>query len=460
MKGKKKWFIIVGAVVLAGSGGAYFHAKSKPVGPVGIPVMTTQVMQKTIEQSLTLRAPLEGSESTEVVSRLHNEILQIHVKEGDVVTKGQLLATLDSEKLQDEIKVLQDSLELTQLNLNKKIADADESYQLEKVRLDAKIKEQQKEYDKVVQNIEEEKRQFEITKSLSDQGVLPAEDARKQEAAIAQLQKDLDKYTTVNGQVVPEESDLKEIEASKQGMSIVNGKAVASAGDYKTIEIARRAVEQKRKDLEECQMKSNINGAVTRVHGKVGRFADDIDDDKSLPMFVIEDMSKLQMTVSVSEYDIGKLQLGQTAVISADILENETVSGVITRISPTGEEKTNSSGTTERVIPTQIEVTSSNPKLIAGITATAKIEIAKAEDTLVIPIDAVVQQEDGSYMVYVVDENQKVSIRPVTVGLENDLEMQVLDGLQVEDVVIVSPDLTLQEGSDVVPSDSGAAMMG
>ena len=72
------------------------------------------------------------------------------------------------------------------------------------------------------------------------------------------------------------------------------------------------------------------------------------------------------------EYDIARVQEGQNVVISADILGGDTVEGVVSRISPTGEQSTTG---TERVIPTVIDVTGSNDKLIAGINAKAEIQI-------------------------------------------------------------------------------------
>ena len=89
---------------------------------------------------------------------------------------------------------------------------------------------------------------------------------------------------------------------------------------------------------------SPIDGTVVRVNSRVGRFADMVDDDK--PLFAIDNLDNLEMKISVSEYSIGKVKLGQEAEITADILNGQTERGVITAISPTGEEK--GGGSTER----------------------------------------------------------------------------------------------------------------
>lgn len=200
----------------------------------------------------------------------------------------------------------------------------------------------------------------------------------------------------------------------------------------------------KRKDLEECQIVSPIDGTITRVNIKLGRFADDTDDDK--PMFVVENIDQLEMDILVSEYDIGKIEIGQTATITADILKGETVEGIVDRISPTGEEM--SSSTTERVIPTTVRITGDTKGLIAGINAKAEILISESNDTLILPLECLQQNEDGTISVLRVNSENKIEVIPVTTGVENDLNVEVFsDMLQEGDNIVVTPTPDLAEGT-------------
>ena len=54
-------------------------------------VNTASVQKGDIKESISLRAALEGTESAEIVSRLHYEVLQLNVKEGDRVKRGKCL---------------------------------------------------------------------------------------------------------------------------------------------------------------------------------------------------------------------------------------------------------------------------------------------------------------------------------------------------------------------------------
>ncbi len=392
LKNKKIW-LVVGVVILAAAGCKIFGSNEQaPTGPM---VSTMPVVQKDISETVTLKAPLEGTETVEIVSNLHYEVTEIHVKEGDQVKAGQVLATLDAKSMRDELQAAEDSLALA------------------KSQYEDGLKSDQIAYDRAASELQTVQAQFERTKALFDAGAVSQEQYEKEEAALKAAQSAVNAYTVIDGKVQGNES-------SRQN-----------------IVVAQNALNRKREALSDGEIKSTIDGTVTRVNIRVGRFADETDDKK--PMFVVENLEQLQMKGGVSEYTIAKIKEGQNVIISADILEGETVKGVVSRISPTGEAQSNSSST-ERVIPTIITVTESNDKLIAGINAKAEIQIAQAQDVLTVPLEAVVENDDGTSAVMRLNENNVVEMVIVTLGIENDLEVEVTgEGLNDGDRVILNP---------------------
>jgi Membrane-fusion protein len=168
-------------------------------------------------------------------------------------------------------------------------------------------------------------------------------------------------------------------------------------------------------------------------------------------MFVIENIDKLKMMVDVSEYDIDKVAVGQPVTINADILKNDVANGVVVRISPTGEEK---SGSSERFIPIQIDIKSGYDRLIAGINANAKIQIAKADNAKVIPIEALRDNNDGTYSVLRVNSENKLEAVAVEIGIEDALEIQIIsDNLNEGDKIVLNPDETMEEGMSVMVNE-------
>ncbi len=435
----KKWKILIAIVLIAVIVFAGFKIKRNDNAPKGIQVTTFPVEKGNIEQVLETTAPLTGTESIDVVSKLHYKITEINVKEGDKVTKDQIIARLDTESLQKDIKQLQDNVELLQIQLNEAKNSTNNSYELAKSQLDENIANKQKEYEKAVSVMNEAERKLKNVQTLFDGGIETAENVKLAQLEYDNAKREVENYNAVNGQIVATASELQNLE-NISGVSNIESME-------KNIEIAQRNIERKKEELSECNIKSGINGTVTRVNSKVGRFADDTENSK--PMFVIENIDRLQMKVNVSEYDISKIKEGQKVTVSAEVLGEETVEGVVSRISPTGEEK---SGTTERVIPIVIDITGQNDKLIAGINAKAKIHINESIDTLYVPLECIHDDGDGKYSIYRVNEENKIEIISVELGVENDVNIEIKgEGIDVGNKIIMSPDpTTMTEGTVVM----------
>lgn len=387
---KKKKIILVAAIAVVVTAGVKLALGSGE--PAGEMVSTALAEKQDLQETLRLKAVLEGTESTEVVSRLHYEVKELLVKEGDRVKKGQLLAVLDSTDLSQEMSLKKGSLTL----LQKQQAET--------------LRDRQVEYNNA-------KKAYDDTKALFDIGA----------ASKAEL------------------DDAKE---KLDAIPAENGKAVLSAVEKQTLANTNQEISIQASTMDDCQIRSMIDGTVTRVNTKVGRFADETEDDK--PMFVIENVDTLQMKVMVSENDIAKVSVGQKVDITADILNGESVAGEVIRISPTGELKDGT--TSERVIPVYISVKEKNDKLIAGITAKATIHIAEAKQALTVPYEAVSELEDGSTVVYVVNEDNTIRIVPVKLGLETDLYVEIKGGeLKEGQTIVLNPSPALTEGMAVLP---------
>ena len=235
------------------------------------------------------------------------------------------------------------------------------------------------------------------------------------------------------------------------------GKVYAGESYDIQVENAKLELERLEKDMENATLIAPISGTVTRVYAKVGRFADQaIDNNPTL--ITIEKLDKLELNVSVSEYSISKIKIGQKAIISADILgEGNTVEGVVDKISPSGELKQGTSSN-ERVIPVKISI-ADRKGLISGISAKAKIINSEKKDVYTVPIAAVGDDGNGnSIMQFIVDEKNgkgKIKLVPISTGIESEVNIEVLEnslqGLDTtKELKFVSKyDTNLTEGMEV-----------
>lgn len=402
---KKKIMVAVAALAILGIAGMKLFNGGTDMIPV---VDTVRPVRKTIQNRLTVTGPVSGTDSVDVVSNLHAEILEIPVKEGDKVIKGQTLAVLDDSDVKREAEIARNDYDLAVSTCNEKNKEARNGYA------------------KAVQDLKTAQDNYNRTKALYDGGSVSLVDLETAENGLHDAEREKDAYTVKNGSAVADDSYRLQIEKAKF--------------DY----------EKAKEQLDNTVLKAPIDGTVVRVNTKVGRFADKMENDA--PLFVIENLDNLELEIKVSEYSIGKVEVGQEAEITADILNGEPVYGKVASISPTGEEK--GGGSSERVIPTKIQITDNNTKLIAGITARASIILEESEDALTVPVSAVFEKDGNNYIQEITDG--AVSWILVDIGVEGDVDMEIIpaDGKTLDEtsVLIASPGEQYAEGMAVTSS--------
>ena len=409
----KKFFTrkkIIVFVVLLAAASVIFSLINKGKKASELMVNVSKLERKTLEHIISVKSPLEGIEKAEVVSSLNYEIIDIKVKEGDMVTKGQILAVLDKKELEKQIEHEQNQIEL---------ADLESKDRLRALQI---------EYDKAILRLNELEGSYNQNKELYENEIITEEAFTKVENALTDAKKSI------------------------EGYNAVNGKIALSAAEKKRMEIQVQELKLKKEDLEKVFIKSPIDGTVTRVNVNIGRYAKDTEN--GAPMFIVENLKKLQMKVAVSEFDLGKIKLGQEAEIYSDIMGNDFAKGVVERISPTAEQKDNN--TMERVIPVLIDITERPENLIAGVIANAKIKADKAENVFAVPSGAIVQ--DGEeYKIYILNEDNSIISIPVEIGLETDLESEITGELTEGMKYIINPDETFEDGITVIPNENEQA---
>lgn len=369
--------------------------------------VTAPLAKGDVTATLTLSGPISGTDSADVVSNLHAEVLSITVKAGDRVKKDQMLAMLDSEDVQKGVAIAQNAYDLA-------VSEYDEN-----------IRNTQSNYEKAVQDYNTAKLNYDRNQVLLNAGDISPAEFETANNAMRDAKRALDAFTVVKGKAMPDKSyELK-------------------------VKSAQFELEQKKTDLDNTEVKSPIDGTVVRVNSKVGQFADKPEDDK--PMFIVENLDNLELEIAVSEYSVGKVSVGQKAQINADIIDGKIVEGEIVSISPTGEEKQGGSG--ERVVPTTIRVNDSSSGLIAGITARASIVTGEAKDVFKVPQSSLIMNPDESVAIASVDATtQTVHLIPVTIGVESDLEAEIIpveEGSLTEGMLIAVAPAGLTEGMTV-----------
>lgn len=204
-----------------------------------------------------------------------------------------------------------------------------------------------------------------------------------------------------------------------------------------TLRQAELSMETAQDTMANYNITSPINGTVVEKDVKAG---DSITSGKT--MCTIYDLSYLEMEINVDELDIQLLSVGQEVQITADAVSDKVYKGVVTRVSVAGK---TSGGTTTYPVTIRIDETDG---LLPGMNANAEIITEQATDALVVPNAAIVR---GSYVLVTEDSpsaaNAVDGMLPpdgyvyveVSTGVSGDDYTQITSGLQEGDTIAYDP---------------------
>lgn len=157
-------------------------------------------------------------------------------------------------------------------------------------------------------------------------------------------------------------------------------------------------------------------------------------------VYTIEDFNPLLIRVFVPTSDAIKLEAGMPAEVTTEVLEGTLFEGDVKLINPRIDVDT---GT----VKVTVEVFDKSLRLKPGMFVEVRIAIGMKEDVLVIPRKALLYKQNKTY-VFVMDQNQ-VYQREVLLGLTEEDEVEVTDGLNEGDVIVLVGVESLKDGQIV-----------
>lgn len=184
-------------------------------------------------------------------------------------------------------------------------------------------------------------------------------------------------------------------------------------------------VELKHLAVEYATLVTPIAGIVAHIDTAVAG----VNITPATAVFEIVDPASLVFAANIDEVDIGTLSLGQTASIALDAFPDATFSGKVSYISYISE--TSAGGAT--VFPVKIAFDEPQ-KLRIGLNGDVTIETSSIPDALLVPIEAIREQDAGKFVYKKTDKTY--TLVPVTTGEQNDTDVIITDGLSRGDVVV------------------------
>lgn len=232
--------------------------------------------------------------------------------------------------------------------------------------------------------------------------------------------------------------EISEQEQSKQKALYEKGGVTLSEMRNTEVKVtnARYDYENAKLNLEKMNVKAPFDGVIVNLP----HYTPDAKVEQNKPVVGIMDYSKLYMDINLPESAISYVKAEQPVFITHYTLPNDTLEAVISELSP-------AISTETRTFKGKVLIQNGKLKLRPGMFVKADIVVDKANSSIIIPKE-VVQSNRKRKFVYIVEKNTAV-LRDIRTGLEDEDNIEVLEGLNENDNLIIKGYETLRENSKV-----------
>jgi RND family efflux transporter MFP subunit len=198
---------------------------------------------------------------------------------------------------------------------------------------------------------------------------------------------------------------------------------------------AEASLDLAKQRLEDSIIRSPIAGVITE------RFLDKGDTASSnRPCVNIAKMDIVKVIARVPAREIVHIKLGDEAAIKPDVYPNESFSGTVTRISPLIDRSSQN-------CDVEIEVNNPDYRLKPGMWTPVELEVSERNDVPLIPVDVMIKESERTFAYTVVEG--KASKRRVVTGISDGLKAEVISGINVGEMLVVSGQNSLRDGMSV-----------
>ncbi len=400
---KNKLLYILGIITVIAIVAAIIVGKKKK-DSAAKEVEIQAVSKRTIVQTVTASGKIYPEEEVKISSDVSGEIIELTVKEGDVVKKGQLLARIKPESYQANVEQSEAQLDNTKAQLStakSRIAQAEAQY----------LQAQQA---------------FARSEELYTKKIISKADYETAQTALKTAKAD--------------------VEAAKH---------TADAADF-TIKATQAMIKEAKINLNKTTIYSPMDGIVSLLNVKKGEKVVGTLQMSGTEMMRIADFSYMEVRVDVSEGEITKVKLGDTASIEVDAYLDRKFDGIVTQVSNTSKGASNlltsSDQSTNFVVKIRIlessyqDLLAENPKpFLPGMSATVDIRTKKKTGVLAVPIQAVTTKDsvyDGinhTKEILYINNNGITKVLEVKTGIQDDSYIEIMSGLSGTEKIITGP---------------------
>ena len=361
-------------------------------------VETEKVKRRSITETVSASGKIQPEVEIKISPDVSGEIVELLVKEGNRVNKGDLLLKIKPDIYKLILERNKASVNTAKANLAKSKAQLAES-----------------------------KARFNRNKRLYNQEAISLSEFEQIEAT----------YKVANLNVESSEYAVSSAEAS---------------------------LNEAEENLDKTFIYAPVDGTISRLNIELGERVVGTGQMSGTELLRLADLSAMEVAVEVNENDIVRVHLGDTSLIEVDAFLGEEFKGIVTEIANSA----NVSGVSaDQVTNFEVKIRIlDNTNFRPGMTASVEVQTKLVQDVISVPIQAVTTRKDtaeksGNKKVECIFrfENEIANFTIVKTGIQNDMYIQILEGISDSDVVIVGPyslvSKTLKDGTKVESKKSG-----
>lgn len=417
-----------------------------------IPVKVSKVTFGTLTDSDELTGTILPENEVAVLPKAIGEIKEIYVKKGDIVKKGDVLAKLDDSAEKNALQQQQKSLEQAKASLQSAIngkSRAQSNYKQSEASLKSaeaslrQARENLKNLDFQIQNArsswEQAEKNLNRMRALYNEGLISLQDYEnaqnaEKSAKIALEQAELSKATTETEGIAMQEVAVEQakVNVDLAKTSIKDAEIAVSQAQIQ-VDQAQLSVDSAKDRLEDKIIKATIAGEVTELNGEVGEMASNAN-----PFVTIVAKDSVKLSVKITANQLSSFQTGDEVDVKVAGLEG-TFKGNVAYVSSV------SSGF--GLFNVDIEIDNKDKKIRPGMVASVIVEEIKQADSLLVPAEAVIQQ-DGKTVVYIVKKGKAEQREVEVLQYSADL-VAVVGELKEDEQVVISGQNLLEDGNKV-----------
>ena len=342
--------------------------------------LTVAVERGTITTTVNATGIVNAVTTVQVGTQVSGTILKLLVDFNSPVKEGEIIAQIDPAPL--ATKVAQGRANVASATAGVQVAQATT------VNAKAAVETAQANAESARANVEKSKVALADARRILERN---KEMARKSLIA----QNDLDTaQATYDGAVAQLKASEAQLEATAgQFKSALAQQRLAAAQEMAAaaqVDQAKAALQAAELDLEHTTIRAPVNGIVVSRSVDVGQTVAASLQAPTL-FLIAQDLTQMQVDTNVSEADIGRVQVGQTATFTVDAYQNTTFTGQVTQVR-------NAPITVQNVVTYDAVVQVANPdlQLKPGMTANISFLIAERKDVVRVPTAALRFQPDGA----------------------------------------------------------------